>query len=91
MNTNNEKWHGSPKKGGNSYDSREGRHFEKGGNNSPFSKPGRNQKVYSSQNTSNSNYDNRSTGGNPIIRTKTRNHTDDLLLRMKIRKVKIAN
>jgi len=28
---------------------------------------------------------------NPIIRTKTKNHTGDLLLRMKIRKVKIAN
>jgi len=28
---------------------------------------------------------------NLIIRTKTKNHTDDLLLRMKIRKVKIAN
>ncbi|HOJ66044.1 MAG TPA: pseudouridine synthase [Paludibacteraceae bacterium] len=72
MNTNNEKWHGSPKKGGNSYDSREGRQFEKGGNNSPFSKPGRNQKVYSSRNTSNSNYDNRSTGGKPYYKNENK-------------------
>ena len=72
MNTNNEKWHGSPKKGGNSYDSREGRHFEKGGNNSPFSKPGRNQKVYSSRNTSNSNYDNRSTGEEPYYKNENK-------------------
>lgn len=72
MNTNNEKWHGSPKKGGNSYDSREGRHFEKGGNNSPFSKPGRNQKVYSSQNTYNSNYDNRSTGKEPYYKNENK-------------------
>jgi 23S rRNA pseudouridine2605 synthase len=72
MNTNNEKWHGSPKKGGNSYDSRDGRHFEKGGNNSSFSKPGRNQKVYSSQNTSHPNYENRSTGGKPYYKNENK-------------------
>jgi len=72
MNTNNEKWHGSPKRGGNSYDSRDGRHFEKGGNNSPFSKPGRNQKVYSSQNTSRFNSENRSTGGKPYYKSENK-------------------